>query len=217
MLRLLIVGCPHSGTRFIAQTLTRAGLPCGHEQVFTLDGVKSHRLSAEASWIAAHYLGSSAVPRDVVVAHQIREPLAWLNSWLRTTNAHAAWRFLDIMWPSIGWPTFGIDRERDPVRTAMRLWVRMNQRCETFARIGYSIEAVDADPEHGVIRQLGMLADVDLDRDRIAAAITAITAVERNHHRGDPSYVPLTWGSLPAGPERDEFAGLARVYGYDVL
>jgi len=211
MLRLLIVGCPHSGTRFIAQMLTRAGLPCGHEQVFALDGVKPATRIAESSWVATHYLGLNAIPSETVVVHQTRDPIAWLNSWVRTTTADAAWRFLEIMYPGIG-----AERARDPVRTAMRLWVRMNRRCESSSLRTFRIEAVDHEFGSGITHQLGELAGVTLGPDRIADALAA-TDLDRNHHPGESGHVPLAWGSLPAGPDRDEFAGLARAYGYDGL
>jgi hypothetical protein len=179
--------------------------------MFTLDGVKPATRIAESSWVATHYLGSDAIPSGTVVVHQTREPIAWLNSWVRTTTAHAAWRFLESMYPGIG-----AERDDDPVRTAMRLWVRMNRRCESNSLRTFRVEVVDLEFGPRIVRELGRLAGALLDSDQVVSAIAA-TDIDRNHHRGEPNCVPLTRGSLPVGPERDEFVGLARAYGYGVL
>ena len=56
-LRLLIVGAPHSGTGYTSQIITYAGVPCGHENVYAISGVReSGAWIADSSWIAAAHL-----------------------------------------------------------------------------------------------------------------------------------------------------------------
>lgn len=209
-MRLLIIGCPHSGTMFTAKVLWSAGIACGHEAVYTLWGHEpaAADVAVEVSWEAVFHLGS--VDPHVVVAHQTRDPIAWLNSWTRMSE-HAgndAWALLERNYPGIV-----ARQKRDPARTAMRLWVEMNRRCGRQAIHRHRVE--DLRGEQGVVILDGLCRDagIDLDLDRARAAL-ALTDSSTNHHPGLPTYVPQTWESLPPGAELNEVKGLARVYGY---
>lgn len=80
--RFLITGCGRSGTRFISETLTASGVPCGHEAVFTPTGMRPWNESrGESSWFAAARL--PYVPERVPVIHVVRHPRAVAASWYR--------------------------------------------------------------------------------------------------------------------------------------
>ena len=80
--RFLITGCGRSGTLYTSQLLTAAGVACGHESACRVSGFKGMGdLVGEASWYAAAYLED--LPHDVVVIHQVRQPLAVASSWYR--------------------------------------------------------------------------------------------------------------------------------------
>lgn len=80
--RFLITGCGRSGTLYTSQLLTAAGVACGHESACRVSGFKGMGdLVGEASWYAAAYLED--LPDDVVVIHQVRQPLAVASSWYR--------------------------------------------------------------------------------------------------------------------------------------
>jgi hypothetical protein len=80
--RFLITGCGRSGTLYTSQLLTAAGIPCGHESACRVSGFMGMgQLTGEVSWYAAAYL--AALPKDVVVVHQLRNPLAVASSWYR--------------------------------------------------------------------------------------------------------------------------------------
>lgn len=210
-LQLLVTGCPHSGTRFISEILTTSGMPCGHEAVWALDGVHPATRIAESSWIAAAH---PVPPVHVAVAHQVREPLAWLNSWLRTmampgSSGFPAWRPLEL-----GWPTILEQHERDPVTTAMRLWIDLNQRVARYADRRYRVEELVADARGcEIVSDLGLIAGVALDPQAIRTALADLS-LDRNHHTGASDHRPLTWGSLPRGPTLDAMIALGREYGY---
>ncbi len=55
---VVITGCGHSGTTYIARLLTHAGLRCRHEHVFGLGASEfEFEGAAEESWLAVPRLG----------------------------------------------------------------------------------------------------------------------------------------------------------------
>lgn len=76
--RLLVTGTGRCGTTWLADTLTAAGLPCGHEAVFNLHRHGEGGWVAESSWLAAPYL---PVP-DAYTVHLVRHPLAVIRSFV---------------------------------------------------------------------------------------------------------------------------------------
>jgi hypothetical protein len=211
-MRLLIIGCPHSGTMFTAEVLRAAGVSCGHEATYTLWGRMPAvaDLVAEVSWEAVFHLDLGTVGSRVVVAHQTRDPIAWLNSWTRMSEhaGDAAWALLESNYPGIF-----ARQKRDPARTAMWLWVEMNRRCERHTSLRHRVE--DLRGEQGIVILDGLCraARIDLDLDLARAALAAIDR-STNHHPGLLSHVPQTWETLPQGPERAEFKDLSLLYGY---
>lgn len=78
-LKCLVVGTGRCGTGYIARVFNRAGVTCGHESVFTVDGfVTDHKYTCDASWLAVPFLPS--VSDDTLIVHQIRNPLLTLGS-----------------------------------------------------------------------------------------------------------------------------------------
>jgi hypothetical protein len=205
---LLIVGAPHSGTRWMASVLSRAGIACSHERAFPLSGIRcSAAVPAEASWPAIAHLGTIEAAGAQIV-HQVREPIAWLNSWVRTSDAFDAWALLDRVFPG-----FEADRRRSAVHAAMALWVAFNRRCEAFADRRFRVEEIVGAAGVELVLELGALAGVALSTDAAQAAVADRT-LDRNHHPDRVGLTPYTWSSLPDGLERDEFRALARSYGY---
>ena len=195
----------------MADVLRSAGLSCGHETTYTLYGHDpSVDTAVEVSWEAIFHLGSSRVGRDVVIAQQTRDPIAWLNSWLRMSEhvGDLAWRVLDEAIPGV------LARHRaDPARTAMWLWVELNRRCAQYTRLRHRVEDLRADLGVKIVVELARAVNLFVDPARVQAALTS-TDARANHHPGLPTYVAATWGSLPIGPELDAFRSLARSYGY---
>ncbi len=211
-MKLLIIGCPHSGTMFTAKVLRSAGISCGHEAVYTLWGHEpaDDDVAAEVSWEAVFHLDLGPVDPRVVVAHQTRDPIAWLNSWTRTSehSGDAAWSLLERNYPGIL-----ASQKRDPARTAMWLWAEMNRRCEQRTARRHRVEDLCGDTGVAILDGLCRAADIDLDLDRTRKALASIDG-RFNHHPGLPTHVPSAWESLPAGAELDAFKSLAEEYGY---
>jgi hypothetical protein len=82
-LKYVITGMGHSGTGYAALLLRSAGVECGHEGVFTADGInRAARLEADSSWAAAAFL-HDPICDDAVVVHIVRHPVAVIRSYLR--------------------------------------------------------------------------------------------------------------------------------------
>lgn len=87
MSRLLVTGCGRSGTGFAAQVLRHAGINCGHEDVFKLNGSRPYfardwgKYGAESSWLAVPYLANRELYDTAVLL--VRHPLAVIRSWMQ--------------------------------------------------------------------------------------------------------------------------------------
>lgn len=80
--KILITGCGRSGTGYISNYLTGAGIKCGHEDVFTLNGFKGWKdYEADSSWFAAPFLDE--LDGDVRIVHIVRHPDKVVNSFYR--------------------------------------------------------------------------------------------------------------------------------------
>lgn len=205
-LRLIITGLPHSGTGYISQVLTHAGLPCGHEEVYGIPGIRDPGiLAAESSWVATVHLDK--IPEDVAIVHQVREPMAWLNSYVRAPGAQ----------PTIErvLPGFSAGMTKQPVTTAMLLWTTWGSRISGSGRIStrYRLEEIDTDR----VISLAEIADCSITRHAAEIAIGIVPRTYNTHPKWDDlDYVPLTWDDLPPGAARDGFVAMAREYGYAV-
>lgn len=77
-MRLLVTGTGRCGTGWFASALTAAGVECGHERAFNATNHQTLGWVAEASWLAAPYLGD--LDGDVYVVHLVRHPLTVVAS-----------------------------------------------------------------------------------------------------------------------------------------
>jgi len=77
----VVASTPRSGTGYIAQTLSRLGLRCGHEGCFRPDGQsywQREGAMGDASWLAVPFI--DRLPPGTVVLHQTRDPVKAINS-----------------------------------------------------------------------------------------------------------------------------------------
>jgi hypothetical protein len=104
-LKYLAVGCGHCGTGFVAQLLISAGIPCGHEHVFSLRthhrktevidkevplepppfGTPWEHIRAESGWPALYHMGHPCVKNSIII-HIVRNPLHVIRSFLYTSQ-----------------------------------------------------------------------------------------------------------------------------------
>lgn len=88
MTPFLITGCGRSGTAWAANLLTALGHPCGHEQIYSVNGPRPFTRS-ESSWLAMPFIWD--LPSDVGIIRIMRDPYrvvqsAMVRGFLRDTD-----------------------------------------------------------------------------------------------------------------------------------
>jgi hypothetical protein len=196
VLDLLITGTGRCGTKFMAEWLTKSGVPCGHEAVFSYRGYTPQPgLVADSSWLAVPYLGLYTGR----IVHVVRNPLAVIRSFIGTRHfGPFGPKHRDRPWYQFMALHFGYTDE-DPVQQAMRYWIEWNRRIECHkAETGdvwtRRLESLD---RHGLAA-----LDIVLSEDRPPPTTNA-------HKKRTPL------GRLPRTGYFDELATMAERYGYD--
>lgn len=88
-LKYIITGTGRCGTMFMSRFLTDMGIPCGHEVIFTNEGLTAAKanlvtyegLNADSSYMAAPYL-QHEILKNASVIHLVREPMKVINSFV---------------------------------------------------------------------------------------------------------------------------------------
>jgi hypothetical protein len=227
---VLVTGCGRSGSRYLAEVLTAAGLPCTHERVFT-GREQDHRQlaarTAEASWYAVPWL--SDVSDTTLVLHVVRHPLRCVGSWVglrffdRGQTERPLWKH--VIKRALNLPASGQYRSIQVVRThrpsvfaaataaerGAAYWLQWNRwvedECAThrdrYRRI--RLEDVTSAAVVEFVREAGV--------DPAPNAAGAVREISRQTNtRG--SRVDLQWSDL--GVHEKAVRALAERYGYAV-
>lgn len=88
-IKYIVTGTGRCGTMFMSKFLTSAGINCGHELIFTNDGISAARqniksynnFEADSSYMAAPYLQSDLLSNSRII-HIVREPMMVINSFV---------------------------------------------------------------------------------------------------------------------------------------
>ncbi len=160
MKRVLVTGCPRSGTCFVASALTALGVYTTHEGVFSPelldegwtwpDRTKCGPWTGESSWMAVPYLAElrREYGDDLIVVHVERDKRAVVESLVATrfmvddplSANRPCLRFLYERWPEL-WET------EDPVARATRFvrgWTaRMTNEADVRLRLSDPLEGVE--------------------------------------------------------------------------
>lgn len=226
MKRFVITGIGRSATKYTSDLLTAAGLQTSWEKTFKVNRRDPRDAGvAESSWLAAPFL--TELPEGTVVLHQIRDPLKWLQSWMRST---VRWPGQHLQFINEHSRIFRWDRMSRP-QADMLVWVRWHRMIEAqvetgkFPYLRYRVEDLD----QGKVLEIANLIGATLDHDQLAKALKHVSrrtntstgprlpgrARRAEAPQAEPA-LPLTWAELPAGPELDAFKQLAETYGYGV-
>lgn len=229
----VVTGCGRSGTKYTAQLLSAAGVPCSHEGVFTGridDPMPIHALIADSSWLAAPFLHK--LPPSALILHQTRNPLAVVTSYVargffdQQVYERPIWKhFLKRILrrpPSGQYRLISLVREvlpqvfseRTPVRRAAKFWIDWNSLVEREARslgleyLTYRVEEIGT----GLLTSL-----VGRITGNVMTAMTARAALEKvptNVNTG-PKRTLVSLDEL--GSVGDELVAKATSYGYKGL
>lgn len=88
-LKYIVTGTGRCGTMFMSRFFTDVGIPCGHEVIFTNEGIVAARsnlityqgLDADSSYMAAPYLQNEILAGTSII-HLVREPMKVINSFV---------------------------------------------------------------------------------------------------------------------------------------
>jgi hypothetical protein len=203
MLKFVVVGTGRCGTAYIAQVLTRMGIPCGHEWVYSAHPRRYPDLdivgdsSAQAVPFLHEFTG--------LVLHQVRDPLRVIGSFLgfglfKDPVAHG----IDGQFTMRHFQFTG-----DELGDAIRYYVEWNERCERVEQsryLRYQLEQIDV----GLSRHICQFLREDVSESVIQEALQS---VPRNFNTRFNSQ-SLTWDHLPDGRDKERLRELARRYGY---
>jgi hypothetical protein len=120
-MKVVIIGCPRSGFRYIARVFQEVGLKVEHER-WMKNGIADWRMTPEE------------MPPDVLVLHQLRHPLDTIGS-MQTIAAES--------WELLGKHTSAREKH-DLITRGMRAWLEWNKLAELKAHYSYCIEDIDA-------------------------------------------------------------------------
>jgi hypothetical protein len=217
--RFLVTGTGRCGTGYVAQLLTRLGLPTGHEQVYNPHSLSTGEFRwgverGEASWLAAPFLAH--FQGDAV--HLVRHPLDVIGSFAGIgffarrpgdpAYEYTRWAFAGAGLEPPPDDDDALDparRERLAVARAAAHYVRWNRLIERHARWRFRVESLDAPSVRALTELLGAPRREALVRSVLASLPRDVNARARRE---------VGWGDVP-GELRGELAGLAREYGYD--
>lgn len=228
-LQYLITGTGRSGTVYLANLLTSASLPCGHESIFTPWGYREARarlegqapvyvsaisreacgdwlpnpaeLVADSSYMAAPFLDSDLLEGARII-HAVRHPLQVINSFVVGLGY-----FLEP-YPTDIWHQFiyshlpELQQHWHPLERAALYYVRWNRMIEQRARGQEPLFLRIEDGPSRLLRRLGVHG-VD------PRLLKARAVNSRMEGKGGYSYE-----DIPPGVARDELFEIADRYGY---
>ena len=205
MLKFIVVGTGRCGTAYTAQVLTRMGIPCGHEWVYSAHPRRypDVEIVGDSSAQAVPFLPGF----KGLVLHQLRDPLRVIGSLLgfglfRDPRSHG---------PDGAFMMQHFRFTGDELGDAMRYYVEWNRRCEAVdpARyLRFQIEQLDA----ATLAQIARFVGEDVAQAQIEEALGAVPHdfnTRYNRHS-------LAWSDLPEGRTREALRAMAQEYGYDV-
>jgi hypothetical protein len=228
-LQYVVTGTGRSGTVYLANLLTKCGLPCGHESIFTPWGLDealarlagksavnvssisvescgdwfdgSRDLVADSSYMAAPFL-DHAVLQDAHVLHVVRHPMDVINSFVIGLNYFQAWIPPDPWHTLIYTHVPELRLDYHPLERAALYYVRWNQMIERRAAgRPYFFCQLETVPGQ-LLAYLGRRCEDE-----------SLLAARRVNSRmgGKPEY---TFEDIPAGSIRRELRDLSERYGY---
>lgn len=205
MLKFVITAPSRSGTTYVANLLTEAGLQCGHEATINRwkpnygmqDDWQETPHLGESSFIAAPFLDQ--MPESVVKIHLVRPPLDVIRSICGI--AHLGDReqpyvkFIDHH--------VGVLTEPPGPRRAARYWLEWNALAEQGCDWTWRLGEIGVDHIEALAAEVG----VTLDRRHVQRALRLTSKMA--NHRDRAEWIEMEH----LGPYQDRVAQAAEHYG----
>jgi len=206
--KYLITGTGRCGSRFMAKVFASAGVPCGHEAIFSAGGLaeaygRVKGTPAESSWMAAPYLDNPLLENATIV-HLVRHPKHVIQSWkiFADDDKPANQEYADLAYRTLP----DLRKCDDQFDRAAMFYVRWNQMIERLVGDRLIRWRVEDDPQ-GLMDKLG----IDTEGRRLYSNV-------REHTYAAPTAGALVKFELDkvSSPEiRAELLGMCERYGYD--
>lgn len=208
-IRLIVTGTGRSGTRYISKVLTRLGVKCGHENVFSIHGVQipPEGMRADASWLAGPFLHQMN-PEQITIAHQLRDPFKVIGSLVSVPGLlqkplSAYGEFISRIFPLIWDKGYNLSLfERGAC--FFLSWSQMIAESRNFT---WKVEDVHI-PTLQLI--LGRIFEIDVSCEEVHAALEAVPK-NTNHYRRRMDLSPAHLGRF-----EQEVVSFAEEYDYDI-
>jgi hypothetical protein len=198
----VIVGTGRSGTGYISEVLTKAGIRTGHEGWWNPDGRRKSRLVGDASWLAVFQLDEYRGK----VFHQVRDPIKVISS-LASVDFATARR--EEPWAAYRSGYIG-GLSDDPVSDAMRavdVWIA---KISGMAERTWRLEDVDERLLHEISARIGR----SLNPRRVRRAMADVGSDVNSKVGRSKVTLELDWDDLPNGPLKDRVLIHAESFGY---
>jgi len=148
MYKLIVTGCPRSGTMFMSRLLSQGGISCNHEFFYGMPGqaTAKSRAIAEASWLAVPFLGRDKKEWGAKVIHIVRNPLKQMSSLahMHVFEEHAFRANPYSMFKELHLPNLRRHRLLDRY---IYFWVRWNDSIIKHADFTYRLEDIVKNPQ----------------------------------------------------------------------
>jgi len=220
MRRFLITGCGRSGTTFTAKLLNAMSVRTSHEEFFTAytppsavpgfdEWLQSTGTIGEVSGLAVPHL--SRLADDIVVIHQVRNPVAVIGSLMGLRSLHPELRAL----ANIKFNFRHISQmhpDDSPVILCMKYWLWWNRAIRAAcSEAPIRVEDIAASAT-GALRRVFLLCDMKhlWNADRCAKAALKLGA----RVNGGVRDYSVSWRHLPEGALKEQIAEDAVAYGY---
>lgn len=132
--RILIVGCPRSGTKYISQVFKKAGLSSTHENDKGKDVVVGWRYAASGKAFCYHFRHICRFYTEFTqVWHQVRNPVKVLRS-LPALGDYRNWAHIVDSRLGLG--------DRRSLEYGMQFWLSWTRRCDDMCDWRYRVEDV---------------------------------------------------------------------------
>lgn len=142
--RLLVTGCPRSGTTYISQLLGMLNIDCAHERMGA-DGTVSSFFNVEDEVVDYIVPDAYEAPfsehefeRIVLL---VREPWACIHS-MRANLPMATWDWLQMHCPEIDLH-LELEHQPRPLEAVAAFWLRWNQRIQAELRPDFTVRIED--------------------------------------------------------------------------
>ena len=200
-LKYIITGTPRSGTGFMSQLMTSAGIPIGHEMFFGMPGHGYYPTNAQgdSSWMAVPFIHNF----DATVIHIVRNPIDNIASLIHreTFNSEREKSSIYTFFKTIRLPSLSRFEGMDKY---LAFYLDWNKEIDLVENVKVKMEDITKDPKP-FLDELGIQYDTEklFNKKYNASNNPTPNLALDNFSTCNPELL-------------DKFIRLSKAYGYDL-